>query len=93
MEIFYFLLKNKNYSAVESGVIQLKIPFDDNLTISFEAFNLAGGQYKKLFGRPMGTGCQVIYENHLENATRKWFSQTNLTITYGTCPILPQYTL
>lgn len=48
--LFFF----KNLSAVVSGVVTLKMPIDNTYEGSFEAFNLSGGQYKKIFGYTLG---------------------------------------
>lgn len=58
--------------------------------MSFEAFNLSGGQYQKLFGKTLGPLCDIVYEKSLENELRSAFQHTNLTIPYGTCPFPAQ---
>lgn len=64
----------------------MKIPLDDTTILSFESFNMAGGQYKKIFGRTIGGFCESAYEPHLEKDIRKYMAHTNLTIKYGDCP-------
>lgn len=68
----------------------MKIPLDNSVILSFEAFNLSGGQYKKLFGRTVGPTCDVLYEESLKKTVSYFFSKTNMTITHGVCPIEAQ---
>lgn len=70
-----------------TGVFETLQPIDNSIIFAFEAFNLAGGQYKKLFGRTLGPICEVLYEKHLESTAKNFLSKTNVSFPYGTCPI------
>lgn len=54
--------------------------------MSFEAFNLSGGQYKKLFGRTIGNVCDVLNDPAMKKEVKNFLPYTNITWTYGTCP-------
>lgn len=60
------------------------------MILSFEAMNLSGGQYKKIFGRTLGRACDLVYESHVEAEVKRFLAHTNLTISYGACPVEPQ---
>ena len=77
-------------SSVFSGVYELKIPLDNSVILSYEAFNFAAGQYKKIAGKTLGPFCDVLYEKHLESEIKSYFSHSNFSIKYGDCPINPQ---
>lgn len=64
---------------------------DDDVIMSFESFNMAGGQYKKIFGRTIGGWCSSVYEPHIEKDFRSYMEHTNLTIKYGDCPFPAEY--
>jgi hypothetical protein len=74
---------------VFSGVFEMKIQLDDTTILSFESFNMAGGQYKKIFGRTIGGFCQAAYEPHIEKDMRSYMESSNISIKYGTCPFPP----
>lgn len=74
-----------------NGLWQIKNHLDDSFILSFEAFNFAGGQYKKIFGRSVGPFCELLYEQHVEKEVRRWFAHTNISVPYGTCPLPPQF--
>jgi hypothetical protein len=84
----FFLLNFS--SAVASGIFTIKAPIDNTMQVAFEAYNLSGGQYKKIFGRTVGFFCDTAYNPEYENVVRKLIASTNATIKYGDCPILPQ---
>lgn len=56
---------------------------DDSVQVSFELFNLSGGQYKKLFGRPIGGVCEVVYAPTAEKDVRNFFEHTNISVPFG----------
>lgn len=60
------------------------------MILSFEAFNLSGGQYKKLFGRTLGGFCDVIYADHISKDVKNYWAHTNISMPYGTCPFIAQ---
>lgn len=78
------------YSSVYSGAFEVKKELSNDYVISFEAFNLSGGQYKKIFGNTLGNACDVIYEKSLEDEVKTALTKTNSTLVYGTCPIPAQ---
>lgn len=57
--------------------------------MEFEAFNLSGGQYKKLFGRDIGGLCEVTWSKSSEKDAQYFLahSKTTPNITFGMCPI------
>lgn len=58
--------------------------------LSFEAFNLSGGQYKKIFGNIFGPFCDFVYSKNIEKEFKAALAKSNSTTAYGTCPIPPQ---
>jgi hypothetical protein len=63
---------------------------NESLDGEFEAFNLSGGQYKKLFGRTLKNVCEIAKDPSLKNEIMKYLAHTNATWDYGTCPIYAQ---
>lgn len=77
-------------SSVVTGILQTKVTVDDTYMISFEAFNLSGGQYKKIFGRVLGNFCEVLWASATESTVKKFFASSNFTppsIHFGMCPL------
>lgn len=58
--------------------------------LSFDAFNLSGGQYKKIFSNNWGPFCDFLYEKSVEKTVKSAFASTNTTMPYGTCPFQRQ---
>jgi len=70
-----------------NGIYDLKIDLDDGITMTVNALNLQGGQYKSLFTKNLGKFCEALYQ--------KDFAQTNfadfhahckLKVPFETCP-------
>lgn len=57
---------------------------------SFEAFDFAAGQYKKIFGRSLSPVCNFLYEELFSNVTKDFWDHTNFSVPFGTCPIPSQ---
>lgn len=68
----------------------MRSDFTENHTAEFEAFNLSGGQYKKLFGRNIGKICDMGRDPSLKDQIMKFKAETNVSWEYGTCPIYKQ---
>lgn len=60
------------------------------MKFAFEAFNLSGGQYKKIFGCTTGTACEMFYRPNIESHARRFLKATNATWQYGDCPLSAQ---
>lgn len=58
--------------------------------LTFEAYNLSGGQYKKIFGNTLGSYCDFIYDKLVETEVRAGFAKSNISVAYGDCPIPAQ---
>jgi hypothetical protein len=59
--------------------------------VSFGAYNMAGGQYKKIFGREVGPFCDSIYEDHVKKEVQRFYESTNISVKIGDCPVPAQY--
>jgi hypothetical protein len=51
---------------------------------------LQGGQYKLLFGRVIGSLCDLLWEDHIKSEAMNFLNNTESIIKYGDCPIEPQ---
>jgi hypothetical protein len=75
---------------VFTGYAVINRPLDNSIELGFEAYNLQGGQYKLMFNRLVGKFCDSVYEPHLKEDTEKFFQRSNISITFGECPISPR---
>lgn len=79
-----------NSRTVASGIFEIKLPVDNSVILSFEAFNFDAGQYKKIFGRTLGGFCDIIYDPSFKDVTQDFWNHINISVPYGSCPLPSQ---
>lgn len=67
------------------------MPIDNSIIVSFEAFNFVAGQYKKIFGRPLGGLCDRLYDEAFSEVTKNFWGHINSSVPFGTCPLPADY--
>lgn len=69
-----------------NGKYNLKVPLDDGIDITVEAFNFQGGQYKKMADKLLNKFCESAYEERTKDGYSQFFEASTVKIPFGTCP-------
>lgn len=86
----YIRIRKYNRSTyVMNSVYELKRPFHDGLVVKFEAFNLAGGQYKKIGEIFEKRPCSRMFEDQYRNIFDDYQNCSSNPVEWKVCPIAP----
>lgn len=74
------------YRYVVTGKYNVKISIDDDIDMTVEAYNLQGGQYKKIVDRKLEKFCQTLYVDTFKGQYARFYEASTVKIPFGTCP-------
>lgn len=69
-----------------NGEFDLLIDLDDTITLTVNALNFQGNQYKVMFSKNLGKYCEVLYQEHLRTKYEEVQNYTKVKFPWKTCP-------